>query len=94
MEAWQKDAGPSVPLRKWFSHDAAKWDGFRKKYFIELDAHPEAWERLCDSAGRGPVTLLYSSHDQEHNNAVALKEYLEQKLARRRIRADQPLARD
>jgi uncharacterized protein YeaO (DUF488 family) len=87
MEAWQKEAGPSDALRKWFSHDAAKWDAFKKKYFAELNARAEAWAPIRDAAQRGPVTLLYSSHDGEHNNAVALKEYLEHKLAGRRTHA-------
>lgn len=81
MEAWRKEAGPSDALRKWFSHDAAKWLAFKKKYFAELEERAEAWEPIREAAQRGPVTLLYSSHDNEHNNAVALKEYLERKLA-------------
>jgi uncharacterized protein YeaO (DUF488 family) len=93
MASWQKDAGPSVTLRKWFSHDSAKWDTFRNKYFAELDAHPEAWEKIRDLARRGPVTLLYSSHDQQHNNAVALKEYLDQKLSGLKTAAGRPAGR-
>jgi DNA-3-methyladenine glycosylase II len=76
MDAWLKDAGPSTELRKWFSHDAEKWDEFRRRYFAELDRAPEAWTPIRDAARRGTVTLLYSSHDTEHNNAVALEEYV------------------
>ena len=82
MDEWLKEAGPSTELRKWFSHDPAKWEQFRKKYFAELDSRPEAWAPIRESAGRHTVTLLYSSHDAEHNNAVALKQYVERKLAR------------
>jgi len=67
-------------LRKWFSHDPDKWTKFQSEYFEELDAMPEAWEPILKAAKRGKVTLLYSSHDTEHNNAVALKRYLEAKL--------------
>ena len=78
---WQKNAGPRDRLRKkWFSHDPDKWTKFQSEYFEELDAMPEAWEPILKAAKRGKVTLLYSSHDTEHNNAVALKRYLEAKL--------------
>ena len=79
-DGWLKDADPSDRLRKWFSHDPDKWTKFQSEYFEELDAMPEAWEPILKAAKRGKVTLLYSSHDTEHNNAVALKRYLEAKL--------------
>jgi uncharacterized protein YeaO (DUF488 family) len=80
IEAWLKDAGPSTELRKWFSHDPAKWDEFRKRYFHELTANPDAWEPVLEAARHGTVTLIYSSHDTEHNNAVALEEFLNNHL--------------
>ncbi|MGH9608190.1 MAG: DUF488 domain-containing protein [Bryobacteraceae bacterium] len=83
-DAWQKDAGPSTELRKWFSHDPEKWPEFQRKYFAELDTRPEAWEPILKAARHGSVTLLYSSHDGEHNNAVALKRYLEAKLSHKK----------
>jgi uncharacterized protein YeaO (DUF488 family) len=73
---WLKDAAPSHELRRWFGHDPDKWDEFRRRYFAELDQRPEAWRPLRDAALAGDVTLLYSSHDVAHNNAVALREYL------------------
>ena len=79
IDGWLKDAGPSTELRKWFSHDPAKWQEFRRRYFAELDRTPDAWAPIRDAARHGTVTLLYSSHDTEHNNAVALKEYVEHK---------------
>jgi uncharacterized protein YeaO (DUF488 family) len=87
IDGWQKDAGPSTELRKWFNHDPSKWEEFRRKYFAELDTRPDAWEPILKAAGRGTVTLLYSSHDTEHNNAVALKSYLETKLANKSAHA-------
>ncbi len=80
-DGWVKDAGPSDGLRKWFSHDPEKWTEFQRKYFAELDTRPEAWEPILKATERGTVTLLYSSHDMEHNNAVALKRYIEKKVA-------------
>lgn len=80
IEAWLKDAGPSTELRKWFSHDPAKWDEFRKRYFHELTANPDAWAPVLEAARHGTVTLIYSSHDTEHNNAVALEEFLNNHL--------------
>jgi uncharacterized protein YeaO (DUF488 family) len=76
LDAWLPDVGPSTALRKWFSHDPAKWDAFRTRYFRELDARPETWEPIAAAARRGPVTLVFSSRDSVHNNAVALQEYL------------------
>ncbi len=78
---WEKEVGPSTELRKWFNHDPGKWEEFQRKYFAELDARPQTWEPILKAAEHGTVTLLYSSHDTEHNNAVALKRYLEAKLA-------------
>jgi|SoiMethySBSTD1v2_1073268.scaffolds.fasta_scaffold1157945_1 uncharacterized protein YeaO (DUF488 family) len=82
IDAWLKDAGPSTELRKWFSHDPEKWNEFRRRYFAELDRATE-WAPIREAAQRGTVTLLYSSHDTEHNNAVALKEYIERKMGTR-----------
>ncbi len=77
MDGWLKDAAPSTELRKWFSHDPGKWREFQRRYFAELDRAPEAWAPIVDAARHGAVTLLYSSHDTEHNNAAALKDYVE-----------------
>ncbi len=79
IDAWLKDAGPSTDLRQWFSHDPEKWQEFRRRYFAELDHAPGVWAPIAEAARRGTVTLLYSSRDTEHNNAVALKEYIEHK---------------
>ena len=84
MDRWEKDTGPSDDLRKWFSHDPAKWKEFQQRYFAELETRPEAWKPVLDAAKSEPVTLLFTSHDLEHNNAVALKRFLEAKLAHKR----------
>lgn len=84
LDDWRKDVGPTTELRKWFSHDPAKWDEFRKRYFVELEANREAWGPIADAAAKGTVTLIYSSHDSEHNNAVALAEFLEKHASKKK----------
>jgi uncharacterized protein YeaO (DUF488 family) len=83
IDGWLKDAGPSNELRKWFGHDPERWQEFRRKYFAELDRAPDAWAPIRDALRQRAVTLLYSSHDTEHNNAVALKAYIEHKVGAR-----------
>ncbi len=80
LDGWLKDAAPSDGLRRWFGHDPAKWAEFKARYFAELEARPEAWRPLLEAARAGDVTLLFSARDAEHNNAVALKEFLEVRL--------------
>ncbi len=80
LTAWLKEAAPSTELRKWFSHDPAKWSEFQRRYRAELDKHPDSWQPILDAAKNSTVTLLFSSHDAEHNNVVALQAYLEKRL--------------
>lgn len=77
LTAWLKDVAPSPELRKWFSHDPAKWEEFRKRYWAELKQHPEALVQLKQYTRRGKVTFVYGARDEQHNSAVLLKEYLE-----------------
>jgi len=86
LTAWLKEAAPSTELRKWFNHDPSKWSQFRRRYFAELETRLDALEPLMQAAANGKVTLVYSSHDEEHNNAVALKGFLESKVSRVRSR--------
>ncbi|HEU5396834.1 MAG TPA: DUF488 domain-containing protein [Verrucomicrobiae bacterium] len=76
IDGWLKDAAPSTELRKWFNHDPAKWKEFQRRYRTELDKNPDVLEPIRAAARKGTVTLLFSSHDAEHNNVVALKSYL------------------
>lgn len=76
LDDWCKDVAPSTELRKWFSHDPTKWPEFQRRYVRELDGNPHAWQPLVDAARSDDVTLLYSSRDREHNNAVVLRDYL------------------
>jgi len=76
LDLWLKEIAPSTELRKWFGHDPARWDEFRERYGRELDGNSEAVTRLHGLIAEGPVTLLYGAHDAEHNQAVALLDYL------------------
>jgi uncharacterized protein YeaO (DUF488 family) len=78
-EVWLKDVAPSTELRKWFSHDRAKWQEFKERYFSELQKNPEAVNKLLDLAQKQQVTLLFAAKDTEYNHAVALREYLRSK---------------
>ncbi|SNB53066.1 DUF488 domain-containing protein [Thermoflexus hugenholtzii] len=80
MDGWLREVAPSDRLRRWFGHDPKKWEEFRRRYFAELEAHPEAWQPLREAARAGNVTLLFSARDTSYNNAVALREFLEGKL--------------
>jgi uncharacterized protein YeaO (DUF488 family) len=79
VEAWLKDLAPSTELRKWFAHDPGRWPEFKRRYFEELDARPEAVRELAAQASAGRLTLVFAAKDRERNNAVALKEYLEER---------------
>jgi uncharacterized protein YeaO (DUF488 family) len=77
LDLWLKDLAPSSNLRKWFGHDPAKWPEFCRRYWAELGDRPAAVRLLREKVQAGPVTLVYGSRDEEHNAAVALKEFLE-----------------
>jgi uncharacterized protein YeaO (DUF488 family) len=72
---WLKDVAPSAALRKWFDHRPDRWKQFCTRYAAELDRNSDAVEKLRAMCVRGPVTLLYSARDVEHNQALALAEY-------------------
>ncbi len=80
MDAWYKNLAPSHDLRRWFGHDSAKWPEFQRLYRAELSDNPAACQPLLDAARQGNVTFLYSAHDTEHNSAIVLKSYLEERL--------------
>ena len=76
VDLWMKEIGPSTQLRKWFGHDPSRWDEFRKRYRAELVDRTELLDELRAHAATGRLTLVYSARDEEHNQAVALKEIL------------------
>lgn len=77
LDDWVKEVAPSDELRKWFDHDLEKWDEFCRRYHRELDEKEKLVARLGAEAEDGTLTLVYAAKDREHNNAVALKHYLE-----------------
>lgn len=80
VDLWQKDIAPSNSLRRWFSHDERKWDEFKHRYFKELEKNAEFVSTIIDRAKEEPITLLYGAKEEKFNNAMALKEYLEEKI--------------
>ncbi len=83
VEGWLRSVSPSKALRTWFGHDPARWAEFQRRYFAELDQNKEAWQPLLEAAQAGDITLVFGARDSEHNNAVALKEYLDKRLKSR-----------
>ena len=77
IDLWPKEAAPSTELRRWFNHDPEKWAEFKRRYFLELQARPEALTPIRERLKAGQVTFVFASREQRFNNAVALKEYLE-----------------
>ena len=78
LDVWSKELAPSAELRRWFGHDPARWEEFRRRYRQELTARPDELARLAEAARAGPVTLLFAARDETRNNAVVLKEMLEE----------------
>lgn len=76
IDQWAKDIAPSTALRKWFGHDPARWQEFRRRYAAEVRQHPEMLEQLRALARRGPVTLVFAAHDETYNDAVVLRDLL------------------
>lgn len=80
LTLWSKAVSPSNELRHWFGHEPSKWKEFQRRYFVELEKKPDTWQPLLRAAREGDITLVFGARDEEHNNAVALKSYLEKRL--------------
>lgn len=76
LHEWMKDIAPSTELRQWFGHDPALWPEFRKRYTAELHTHTELVQTLRKIAQAGVLTLVYSAHDETHNDALVLQDFL------------------
>lgn len=76
LDDWFKDVAPSTALRKWFGHEPAKWAQFQQRYRAELATHQSLLDRLRQIAQAGPLTLVYSAKDTEHNDALVLRDVL------------------
>jgi uncharacterized protein YeaO (DUF488 family) len=77
LDDWLKGIAPSDELRKWFGHDPDRWEEFKARYFHELERQNEAINKIKEKASSSTITLLFAARDETHNNAVALREYLE-----------------
>ena len=77
VDLWLKEIAPTTELRQWFAHDPDKWRGFRERYRTELRNNENLVKVLADKATAGTITLVYAARDEEHNEAVVLKEFLE-----------------
>ncbi|CAM4208218.1 DUF488 domain-containing protein [Jeotgalicoccus halotolerans] len=78
-DEWYKEIAPSSDLRKWFDHDSDKWEEFKKKYKKELKERKDLVDQIKKDSDGHNVTLLYAAKDEEHNQAVVIKEYIENK---------------
>ncbi len=76
LDSWMKEVAPSSELRRWFGHDATRWHEFKRRYAVELGARENLLAEILSLARDRPVTLLYSARDIDHNQAVALAEFL------------------
>jgi len=76
LDRWMKEIAPSTELRKWFAHDPNRWEEFRSRYAEELSLRKNLLTELRSIARRGPLTLVYSARDEQHNDAVALRDVL------------------
>lgn len=83
IDLWLKEIAPSAELRKWFNHDPAHWTEFQHRYLRELEEHPEAIAQLGAATRHAALTLVYGAKDEEHNNAVVLKKFIESRWPRR-----------
>jgi uncharacterized protein YeaO (DUF488 family) len=76
IDLWAKDIAPSTTLRKWFGHDPARWQEFRRRYSEEIHRHRDRLDQLRTLARKGRITLVYAAHDEIHNDAVVLRDIL------------------
>lgn len=76
VDLWLKEIAPSTELRKWFDHDPDKWTEFQKRYRAELAGNDEQVALLKEAIGKHAATLVYAAHDQEHNAALVLLDFL------------------
>jgi len=76
IDHWLREVAPSTALRRWFAHDPAKWSEFKRRYFAELRTGGDAVQDIAKRARQHRVTLVHGARDEQHNDAVALREYL------------------
>lgn len=82
IDEWVKDIAPSSELRKWYAHEVPKWPEFKRRYFIELQGAEILVRDIVEKQKNRIVTFVYGAKDTEHNQAFALKEYIEDKMSK------------
>jgi uncharacterized protein YeaO (DUF488 family) len=87
IDEWIKDISPSTALRQWFGHDPTRWQEFRRRYADEVRQNPDQFARLRALVRQGPITLVFSAHDQAHNDAIVLRDLLLGRPVMRRLKA-------
>jgi uncharacterized protein YeaO (DUF488 family) len=85
LDVWLRDIGPSTALRKWFNHDPERWAEFQARYHAELNEKTALLETITQQAKLGPVTLLYSAKDEQHNQAIALRGFLTKRFVTHKL---------
>jgi uncharacterized protein YeaO (DUF488 family) len=90
IDEWLKDIAPSTALRQWFGHDPARWQEFRRRYAGEVRQNPKHLGKLRARARQGPITLVFSAHDEAHNDAVVLRDLLLGRSVKRKLKAGSP----
>jgi uncharacterized protein YeaO (DUF488 family) len=81
IDLWQKDVAPSTPLRQWYAHDVNRWPEFKRRYTDELRNAPEAVHELLEVLRRNArTTFVYAAHDEAHNSAVVLRDFMQRRL--------------
>lgn len=81
VDLWAKEVAPTTALRQWYGHEPARWSEFKRKYLAELEHDGEAVSELIDRVkGHKKITLLFGAKDEEHNQAVVLRDYLAARL--------------
>ncbi len=84
IDLWAKDISPSTALRRWFGHDPARWEEFRRRYSEEIHRHRDRLDELRALAENGRITLVFAAHDETHNDAVVLRDILLGRTAERK----------
>jgi uncharacterized protein YeaO (DUF488 family) len=84
IDEWLRELAPSDDLRRWFGHAPRRWEEFRRRYRAELADHNAELDRLLELVTRGQVTLMFGARDQVRNNAVVLREIVQERRVHRR----------
>lgn len=80
VDEWLREIAPSTKLREWFGHDPEKWSEFEERYWKELKKKEEIVSKLVKEIKGKQITFVFAAKEEKHNNAVAIKEYIERRV--------------